>query len=69
MDRLGATARCGLAIVNLKTGDLEHWLRLEGMVTELFDAVVLPGVRAPAMIGFRNDEIRRVLSVGTQKKL
>ena len=65
-DRLDATAmkpRCGLQIVNLKTGDVDHWLTIEGVVSELYDVATIPGRRAPTMIGFRSDEIRRVISI------
>lgn len=65
----GAVARCGIGVIDLRTGDLVHWLRIEGVVKELFDAIVLPGVRRPAAIGFRSDEIRRILSVGEQSAL
>ena len=41
--RRGADARCGLLIIDLQTGDVAHWLRVEGMVSELYDVVVLPG--------------------------
>lgn len=64
LERAGSDPRCGLAIIDLRTGDLAHWLRLEGVVAELFDAVILDGARRPAAIGFRSDEIRRVLSIG-----
>ena len=60
----GAEARCGLMVIDLKTGDAPHWLRLEGVVKELYDVAVLPGVKRPAAIGFKSDEIRRVLKVG-----
>jgi uncharacterized protein (TIGR03032 family) len=65
----GATARCGLSVVNLNTGDVAHWIRLEGVVTELYDVVTLAGVTRPSVIGFRTDEIRRVLSAGEEKPL
>lgn len=55
--------RCGLYVIDLKTGDVAHWLRLEGFVSELYDVVALPGVVRPSMIGFRSDEIRRKISV------
>lgn len=66
MESAGAAPRCGIAVIDLRSGDLAHWLRIEGIVTELFDAILLPGVKRPAAIGFRSDEIRRVLSVGEQ---
>lgn len=33
------------------------------MIQELYDIVVLPGMRRPSALGFRTDEARRVLSV------
>ena len=59
-----ATARSGLLVISLKTGDIVHWLRVEGIVEELYDVAVLPGVRRPMAIGFVSDEIRRVITVG-----
>ncbi len=64
--RLGAARvepRCGLYVIDLKTGDVVHWLRMEGFVSELYDVVALPGVVRPSMIGFRSDEIRRTVSI------
>ncbi|MEO0373848.1 MAG: TIGR03032 family protein, partial [Cyanobacteria bacterium P01_A01_bin.17] len=61
-----AEARCSLLIVDLRTGDIVHWLRIEGVVTELYDVCVIPQVRQPMAIGFRTDEIRRVLSMQPQ---
>ena len=60
-----AEPRCGLQVVDLRTGDAPHWLRIEGVVQELYDVVALPGCRRPMAIGFQSDEIRRVISVGT----
>ena len=59
-----AEPRCGLQVVDLRTGDAPHWLRIEGVVQELYDVVALPGIRRPMAIGFQSDEIRRVISVG-----
>lgn len=58
-----AEARCGIQIVDLRTGDVVHWLRMEGVVEELYDVVVLPGVRRPMALGFKTNEIRRILSI------
>ncbi len=55
--------RCGIQIIDLRTGDSPHWLRLEGLVEELYDVVVLPQVRRPMALGLKTDEIRRVLSI------
>jgi len=60
-----AEPRCGLLVIDLRTGDIVHWLRIEGIVTELYDVAVLPGMRRPMAIGFKTDEIRRIVRVGS----
>jgi uncharacterized protein (TIGR03032 family) len=59
-----AEPRCGLLVLDLRTGDIVHSLRLEGVVEELYDVAALPGVRRPMAIGFKTDEIRRVITMG-----
>ena len=60
----GAEPQCGLQIIDLKSGTIAHWLRLEGtVVTELYDSVVLPGVRQPLAVGFKTNEIERLISI------
>ena len=56
--------RCALQVIDLKSGDCVHWLRIEGVVKELYDVVVLRDCRRPMAIGFKTDEIRRVISIG-----
>jgi hypothetical protein len=59
----GAEAFCGLQIIDLKTGDILHWLRIEGVITELYDVAVLPGVRYPGCIGLQEtEELRRIVT-------
>ncbi len=60
----GAEARCGLLFIDLATGAAPHWLRFGGVVQELYDVAVLPGVRRPAAIGFLGDDIRHVIRIG-----
>lgn len=55
--------RCGLQIINLDTGAAEHWVRLEGIVDELYDVKVLAGIRRPLLIGTKKDEIRTMISI------
>ena len=59
-----AQARCGLLVIDLRSGDIVHSLRIEGVVEELYDVQVLPGVRQPMAIGLKTDEIRRAISIG-----
>jgi hypothetical protein len=56
-------ARCGLQIVDLRTGDAVHSLWIEGVVRELYDVAVLPGVRRPSALGFKTEEIRRTITI------
>jgi uncharacterized protein (TIGR03032 family) len=56
-------ARCGLIVVDLTSGDTVAWIRLEGIVRELYDVAFLPGVRSPAAIGFKTDEILRIVTI------
>jgi len=64
-----AEPRCGLMVIDLKSGDIVHWLRIEGVVSELYDVVVLPDTIRPMAIGFKTDEIRRVLKIGEDRPL
>ena len=57
-------ARCAIQVIDLETGDAPHWIRLSGVVKELYDVSVLAGCVRPMAIGFKSDEIRRVISVG-----
>jgi hypothetical protein len=52
-------------VIDLRTGDIVHWLRIEGIVEELYDVVVLPGVQRPMAVGFKTDEIRRIVTIGS----
>lgn len=65
----GADAQCGVQIIDLRTGVTAHWLRMEGLVTELYDAVILPGVTRPMALGLKTDEIARLLNVGEAETL
>jgi uncharacterized protein (TIGR03032 family) len=58
-----AEARCGLMVIDLNTGSIVHWLRLEGVITELYDVQVLANVQRPTALGFQTDEIARVLTL------
>ena len=56
-------ARCGLAVFDLTSGDMTGWVRIEGVVRELYDVATLPNVRRPALVGFRSDEVRFTISI------
>lgn len=59
----GLAAACGVEILDTRTGNTVAWLRIAGVVRELFDVAVLPGIVNPALIGLRGEEIDRVLTI------
>ena len=58
-----AEARCGLAVFDLDRGDMVGWVRIEGVVRELYDVAVLPSIRRPSLIGFKSDEVKFMISI------
>ena len=66
LSRRGAAPRCGLLVVDLRTGDAPHSLRLEGAIHELYDVAAMPGVIRPMALGFRSDEIRRLITIARE---
>ena len=53
---------CGIQVVDLNSGDVQHWLRLEGQVRELFDVAVIPGVRCPMAVSPLSREFGTTIS-------
>lgn len=58
----GLTAWCAVVLADLVSGRGGEWLRIEGGIDELFDVVLLPGVRCPMSIGVDSDEIRATIT-------
>jgi uncharacterized protein (TIGR03032 family) len=58
-----AAPRCGLAVFDLERGDMVGWVRIEGVVRELYDVAALPNVRRPSLIGFKTEEVKYVISI------
>ncbi|HKP23622.1 MAG TPA: TIGR03032 family protein [Dongiaceae bacterium] len=61
--RRNADPICALMVIDLKTGAAVHWLKMEGILHELYDVVALPRIRRPQAIGLKTDEIRRILTI------
>ncbi|MEN2789555.1 TIGR03032 family protein [Sphingomonas oligophenolica] len=57
-----AESWCGILVVNLASGDIVEWIRLEGHITELFDVAAMPGVRCPMSLGPATVEIQNSIS-------
>lgn len=68
LEEKDADARCGLWVIDLKSGVIAHSLELEGVVIELYDVQVLPDVRRPKALGFKTDEIQRLITLDIPEK-
>lgn len=44
-------------VIDLASSVAVEWLRLKGPVRELYDVLVLPGVRRPRLSCFKTDEV------------
>ncbi|MFG1479800.1 TIGR03032 family protein [Xanthobacter sp. V4C-4] len=61
--RRGGAAWCGVQIINLATGDVVEWIRLDGAIRELFDVVVLPGVQCPMAVPLQGPELASLITI------
>jgi uncharacterized protein (TIGR03032 family) len=52
----------GVQVIDLDTGRVAQWLRLDGPVAELYDTATLPGVRTPMSIGFLSGDIANLIT-------
>jgi uncharacterized protein (TIGR03032 family) len=69
LSRRKTESRCGLHIINLRSGETAHWLHLAGVINELYDVAVLPGVTRPMLVGVEGPEIERTISLGDESAL
>ena len=61
-----ADARTGLLVIDTRTGAIVEWVRIEGVIDELFDVAFLSGVRNAKVIGTKGKEINRMISVAPE---
>jgi uncharacterized protein (TIGR03032 family) len=64
-----AEAWCGLQVIELSSGNVIEWVRLNGMVTELYDVAILKNVIRPMVLGFKTTEIAQLISMDENKAL
>ena len=50
--------------VDLATGKLLHWMRLGGVVRELYDIAILPSARRPMLVGLAQGQVNRLINRG-----
>ena len=63
LQQAGTKSFCGLLIIDLLQGKIVHWLKLEGIVRELYDVAILTDTRRPMAIGLKSDEIKRLITI------
>ena len=64
-----AEARCGILIINLKTGNIVEWLDMDTEATELYDVAIFPQVQCPMALGFKSGNIAKLVTIGGFKKV
>ena len=53
---------CGVCVVDLRSGDLVEWIRLDGAIKELFDVAVIPDTICPMALGVNSPDIQSLVS-------
>jgi uncharacterized protein (TIGR03032 family) len=55
--------KCGVAVVDLRSGQVTAFLEFQTAVEEIFDVQLLPGLRFPEVIGFQQETIQHTFVV------
>lgn len=55
--------KCGVAVVDLRSGQVIALLEFQSAVEEIFDVQLLPGLRFPEVIGFQHETIQHTFVV------
>jgi uncharacterized protein (TIGR03032 family) len=66
MELRHATPMCGVLVIELATGDIVEWLKLEGEIQELFTVVLMPGVKCPMSIGPNTPEFPETITFDSE---
>lgn len=56
-------SKCGIYVIDLKSGDIAHSMVFEGIITELYDVVAIEGIRQPRMLGLNDERLARTISL------
>ena len=57
---------CGVLVINLSSGDIVEFIRLDGQIKELFDVAVIPQTILPMAIGVNSPEIHSMITFDKQ---
>jgi uncharacterized protein (TIGR03032 family) len=55
-------ARCGIYVINVRSGDIVEWIGIEGHIKELFDVALVVGAQCPMSIGLGSTEIQSMIT-------
>ena len=55
--------KCGVAVVDLRSGQVIAFLEFQTAVEEIFDVQLVPGLRFPEVIGFQQETIQHTFVV------
>src|SRR5205814_517273 len=59
--------QCGVAVVDLRSGQVIAFLEFQTAVEEIFDVQLLPGLRFPEILGFQQETVQHTFLVPTQR--
>ena len=53
---------CGVLVIDLRSGDIVEWIRLDGTIKELFDVAIIPEAVCPMALGVNSPDIQNLIS-------
>ena len=62
LERRDGEPWCGVCVIDLRSGDLVEWIRLDGAIRELFDVAAIPGAACPMALGIGSPDIQSLIS-------
>jgi uncharacterized protein (TIGR03032 family) len=54
---------CGVQVIDLKKGSCVDWFRIDGAVSELYDLMLMPGIRCPMVVAPGSSEAANLITV------
>jgi len=63
LEQKDSQAWCGVQVIDLRTGSVIEWVRLDGPVAELFDVTFIDGVKCPMALGQQSPENLSLVSI------
>ena len=61
LSRANRTPACGIFVVNLKTGAIEHYFQMTGAVSQIFDVCILDNCKQPMLYGTAMNDLKMIV--------